>query len=94
VVESDYPNGVNIEFITVSSRAELSLRVWERGAGITEACGTGACAAVWAARQWDLVDNRVTVNMPGGKASVQIIDDNLLLSGPATFVAVVEVEHS
>lgn len=94
VVESHYPVGVNIEFIMISSRAELSLRVWERGAGITEACGTGACAAVWAARQWDLVDNRVTVVMPGGTAMVQIIDDNLLLSGPATFVAVVEVEHS
>lgn len=94
VVEADYADGLNLELITVSSRQELALRVWERGAGITEACGSGACAAVWAARQWDLVDGKVAVHMPGGTAWVEVIDDTLMLSGPATFVAVVEVERS
>ncbi|MCP3991164.1 MAG: diaminopimelate epimerase [Actinomycetia bacterium] len=94
VVESDYAEGLNLEFITVLSRQAISLRVWERGAGITEACGSGACAAVWAANQWGLVDGRAAVTMPGGEAWVEVVDDNLVLSGPATFVAVVEVEHS
>jgi diaminopimelate epimerase len=92
VVEADYADGLNVELITIGTRQELTLRVWERGSGITEACGSGACAAVWAARQWDLVEGRVAVHMPGGTAWVEIVDDTLLLSGPATFVAVVEFE--
>ncbi|MGF1599020.1 MAG: diaminopimelate epimerase [Acidimicrobiales bacterium] len=92
-IESDYPDGVNVEVIELRGRDSLSLRVWERGAGITEACGTGACAAVWAARTWGLVDDRVEVVMPGGTAGVRFDGDAVTLSGPATFVAVVEIEQ-
>ena len=91
-VEADYPDGLNVELIRVESRSALDLAVWERGVGLTEACGSGACAAVWAANQWGLVDNTVAVTMPGGKVEVDIVDDTLQLRGDATFVAVIEVE--
>ena len=92
-VEADYPDGINIEVVAVHSRSRMELRVWERGVGLTEACGSGACAAVWAANSLNLVDTRVTVDMPGGSAVVELVDGSVLLSGPATFVAVVEVEQ-
>lgn len=92
-VESAYPDGINVEVIEVVDRSKIKLRVWERGAGITEACGTGACAAAWAATDWDLVDSGVTVEMPGGSATVDTVDGAVFLSGPATFVAVVEIEQ-
>jgi diaminopimelate epimerase len=92
VVEGDYEDGMNVELITVHSRSRVSLRVWERGVGLTEACGSGACAAVWATNSLDLVDAKVTVEMPGGAAVVELLDGAVLLSGPATFVAVVEIE--
>lgn len=92
-VEADFPDGMNIELIAVRSRGRIDLRVWERGVGITEACGSGACAAVWASHSLDLVDRKVEVEMPGGSAVVELVDTSVLLSGPATFVAVVEIEQ-
>lgn len=92
-IEAAYPEGINVELVEAVDRAHLSLRVWERGAGITEACGSGACAAAWAARRWDLADDTVTVTMPGGAARVALDGDQVSLTGPATFVAVVEIEH-
>jgi diaminopimelate epimerase len=68
----------------------LDLRVWERGAGITEACGTGAAAAAAAAHGWGLVGERVLVRMPGGDLEVHV-GPTITLAGPATFVADVEV---
>lgn len=94
VVEADYPEGLNVEFISIESRSQIALRVWERGAGVTEACGSGACAAVWAAHTWNLVDARTEVVMPGGSAVVDVDGDRVSLTGPATFVGLVEVEHS
>lgn len=94
IIEADYPGGLNVEFITVPSYAAINLRVWERGAGITEACGTGACAAAWAARRWELIGNKVEVEMPGGTAIVEMSEDGVSLTGPATFVALVEVSYS
>lgn len=92
-VEADFPDGMNIELIAVRDRGRIDLRVWERGVGITAACGSGACAAVWASRSLDLVDRKVEVVMPGGAAVVELVDGSVLLSGPATFVAVVEIEQ-
>ena len=93
-VEAAYDGGLNVEVVDVIDRSSLRLRVWERGAGLTEACGTGACAAAYAATRWDLVDRRVRVDMPGGSAVVEVDGGALTLTGPATFVAVVEVERS
>ena len=65
-----FPEGVNFEIVNVVSRNRIKVRVWERGSGITLACGTGACAAVVAARLHELVDNDVAVELPGGELRV------------------------
>jgi diaminopimelate epimerase len=81
----------NVEFIVPGpGDDELTLRVVERGAGETQACGTGACAAAWAAHRWGLVGERVTVHMPGGSATVELGDD-VFLVGPAVLIADIEV---
>lgn len=88
VAERQFSAGINVGFVApAAGEADaLDLRVWERGAGITEACGTGAAAAAHAAHEWGLVGERVTVHLPGGDVSVDI-GDTLTLSGPAVHVA-------
>ncbi len=90
-VEANYPEGLNIHFISARDRAAIDLKVWERGAGITEACGSGACAAAYAANEWDLVDGIVEVHQPGGVATVLLEDSGVSLRGPAAFIATVAV---
>ena len=96
-LEQQFPDGVNVEYVRVtaatgSSPAAIDLRVWERGAGITEACGSGACAAAFVARGWGLVDDHVRVHMPGGDAEVRLgPDDEVTLIGPSVYVADVVV---
>ena len=65
-----FPERVNVGFRRIRSRAAIDLRVYERGAGETLACGTGACAAVATARREDLLDGTVTVRLPGGELVV------------------------
>jgi diaminopimelate epimerase len=91
-LEQQFDGGVNVEFIAKDDGRPdaIVLRVWERGAGVTMACGTGACAAAHAAHSWGLVGERVTVEMPGGTAEVRL-GDELVLTGPAVLVAAVEV---
>ncbi|MDG2427895.1 MAG: diaminopimelate epimerase [Acidimicrobiales bacterium] len=76
------PVGCNIHLMTVVDRSIVRLRPWERGVGLTEACGTGACAAAYAANQWGLVDSTVEVQMSGGSATV-VVGDPIRLTGPA-----------
>ncbi len=91
-VEAHYPDGLNVHFIKIEDAATVILQVWERGAGITEACGSGACAAAYAANHWGLAGERIQVVMPGGSVEVEIDPAGpLLLTGPATFVADVEI---
>jgi diaminopimelate epimerase len=90
-VAAGYPGGLNVHLVAVVARDRLTLRPWERGAGLTEACGSGACAAAWAAHRWGLVDRTVTVDMPGGQAVVDV-GDPVVLTGPASFVATVVVD--
>lgn len=85
-VEADYPDGLNVHLIQIDGPSQLTLRVWERGAGVTEACGSGACAAASAAEAWGLVDQPVEVRMPGGSVVVEIDHDNVFLTGPAAFI--------
>lgn len=80
------PVGCNVNFLTVVDRSTLQLRVWERGVGVTEACGSGACASAHLAYQWGLVDGLVDVVMPGGLAQVTV-GDRLLLAGPSVHLA-------
>jgi diaminopimelate epimerase len=79
----------NVEFVVVGPGDGLRMRVVERGVGETQACGTGACAAAWAAHGWGLVGDRVTVRMPGGDAEVEL-GETVHLTGPAVHVADIE----
>lgn len=91
IIEADYPSGLNVHLVTVEDRSRLDLRVWERGAGVTRACGSGACAAAWAANTLGFVDALVTVDMPGGSAQVELTEDEIFLIGPAVKVGAVIV---
>ena len=86
-LESGYPEGINVHFVAATGPDSLALRVWERGAGVTEACGSGATAAAVAAGQWGITAAPVTVAMPGGEAVVTRSGTHALLRGPSTFVA-------
>ena len=83
-----FPNRVNAGFMQIVKRDEIRLRVYERGAGETRACGTGACAAVAVGRLLGLLDDRVTVHLPGGDLSIEWPGESneLLMTGPATMV--------
>ena len=77
----------NVEFVRVEGRGSIEMRVWERGVGETQACGSGACAAVVAARLRGLVDDEVTVRLPGGEVTVAWDGEgSVLLDGPAAHV--------
>jgi diaminopimelate epimerase len=79
-----FPERTNVEFAQVKGRDRIRLRVWERGAGVTKACGTGACAAVVAACRRGLTDRKVTVEMDGGDLVVEwrASDSHVLMTGP------------
>jgi diaminopimelate epimerase len=85
---SAFPRGVNVGFMQVLDRAHIRLRVYERGAGETLACGTGACAAVVAGIRLGLLDGVVDVQTRGGVLTIRWAggDAPVLLTGPATFV--------
>ena len=81
-----FPERANISLAQVISRDRIKLRTWERGAGLTKACGTAACAAAVAAARKGLVDRSVTVELPGGVLLIDWRqDDRILMSGPAEF---------
>ncbi len=87
------PAGLNVEFVALGPGPDqLTMRVWERGVGETQACGTGACAAAAALHHWGRVGRSVTVHQPGGSAAVLLGEDgNVSLSGPSVHVAVCRV---
>ena len=84
----DFPEGCNVGFMQLCDRDTIDLRVYERGAGETLACGTGACAAVVAGCLQGLLDATVTVKLHGGELSITWlgIDSPVLMTGPATTV--------
>ena len=88
--QARHPEGVNVEYVTVSGPDRLRIRTWERGAGETMACGSGSCAAAAAAHEWGLVGESVEVENPGGAVHVTL-GAEVVLTGPAQFVALVEV---
>ena len=83
-----FPKRVNVGFMQVVSKTAINLRVYERGAGETLACGTGACAAVVAGQIQGWLDEQVEVNLPGGKLVIRWQGGNnpLYMTGPATHV--------
>ncbi|MGD9812738.1 MAG: diaminopimelate epimerase, partial [Sphingobium sp.] len=82
-----FPQRVNVNFAQVTGENAIRLVVWERGAGLTRACGTGACATAVAAIRHGLATGPVTVSLPGGDL---VIDwrqgGHILMTGPATHV--------
>ena len=80
-----FPERVNVNVAQVTGPTEITLKVWERGAGLTRACGTGACATAVAAIRRGLVQGRsVTVTLPGGALGIEWrADDRIIMTGPA-----------
>lgn len=88
-VHPAFPKHVNTEFVRILDRKTVEMRVWERGAGETFACGTGACAVVVAAILNGYVDNEVTVKLLGGNLKISWSGregDSVFMEGPATTV--------
>lgn len=82
-----FPHGVNLEFAQVEAADELSMRVYERGVGETQSCGTGVVATAAAYRARYGGHGPVHVNVPGGRLLVEFTDDDSVLTGPAVIVA-------
>ncbi len=82
-----FPERVNVGFMQVVSRTEVRLRVYERGAGETLACGSGACAAVVIGQRRGLLDQQVTVHLPGGSLQIEYAGTGgIRMTGPASRV--------
>jgi len=81
-----FPEGTNVEFTTLTAPDRLRMRVWERGTGITLACGSGACAAAVAAHRRGLTGRRVVLDLDGGSLEIDWRDDGVWMTGPATHV--------
>jgi diaminopimelate epimerase len=81
-----FPEGTNVEFVQVLDRETLRMRVWERGGVITQACGSGACAAVVVTALRGLTERRVTVHLDGGDLEIDWRDDGVWMTGPTTLV--------
>lgn len=95
LIERDplFPARINVNVATITGPASLRLRVWERGVGLTRACGTGACATAAVALSRRLVSGPVAVDLPGGQLTITRRDDgHILMSGPATEVFVGEAD--
>jgi diaminopimelate epimerase len=82
-----YPERANVGFAEIKAKDRVRLRVWERGAGLTKACGTGACAAVVAAARRGLTGRKVAVEMDGGELLIEWRegDNHVLMTGPVAF---------
>jgi diaminopimelate epimerase len=95
VLEATDPGGLNVEFVALGPGPDsVSMRVWERGVGETEACGTGACAAAAALFHWGRVGRAVTVWQRGGQAVVELKPDgSATLAGPSQHIAVCRIRQ-
>lgn len=86
------PEGINVELAAPGpGRDELTMRVYERGVGLTEACGTGACAVAVAGHRWGLSGTDVTVRQPGGPAHIRV-GATIEMTVPVVFIATIEYE--
>ncbi len=83
-------HGINVEVIRAVDNATIDMVVWERGVGVTQACGTGATASAAVAHRLGLVGSRVTVRQPGGDAVVQITQGRASLTGPSQHISNIE----
>jgi diaminopimelate epimerase len=89
IIENDplFPDRINVNVATITGPSSLNLRVWERGAGLTRACGTGACATAVAAIHSKRLASPVTVSLPGGDLTIAwVTGETICMTGPATHV--------
>ena len=83
-----FPNRINVQFLKVLDRSRIQIEIWERGAGYTLASGSSSCAAASAAHKLGLVDNQVSVTMPGGTIQIELQPTgHVLMTGAVTQVA-------
>ena len=88
-----FPDGVNVEFVQVLSPREMRMRVWERGSGVTLACGTGATASAYATMISGRCSREVTMHLLGGDLQIRLADDgHLFMTGPAVEVFSGEID--
>jgi diaminopimelate epimerase len=82
-----FPERANITLAHIVSRDAIVIRTWERGAGLTKACGSAACAAAVAAARLKRTDRKVKVTLPGGELTIdwRTSDDHVLMTGPVQF---------
>ena len=85
-IEKSFPGGINVEFASVEEPGRIRMRVWERGSGVTLACGTGACAIAAAAVSHGLCSGPISIVMDGGTLSVACDGGSILMNGPARTV--------
>jgi diaminopimelate epimerase len=78
-----FPNRTNVEFVRVVSPTALEANIWERGAGATLACGTGACASLVAAVAAGKSERKAIVTLPGGNLEVELTANHVYMTGPA-----------
>ncbi len=84
------PGGINVELVTPGPQpGELAMQVYERGVGVTEACGTGACAVAAAAEHWELTGREVRVRQPGGPADI-VLGSTIEMTVPVVHVATID----
>merc|ERR1719247_1084704 len=85
-VAAEFPEKTNVELTVVESRSRVNVTVWERGAGWTQACGTGACATVVATAMMGLTERKATVVLPGGELDIDWGEEQVFMTGPAEYV--------
>ncbi len=84
---AEFPRRVNVHFVQVHSRGEITMRTWERGSGITLACGTGATSVCVAGALTDRTDRTILAHLPGGDLTLEWANNNhVFMTGPATEV--------
>ena len=90
-----FPESANTEFVKVVDREHLKMRVWERGSGETMACGTGACAVMYASYLNNKCDEKVDVELLGGHLQIELRDKKIFMTGPArtTFEGTLKEEN-
>lgn len=86
-----FPEGSNVEFVSVLATDRIEMRVWERGVGETLSCGTGACAAFAVSRQLGYVDEEAVTSLPGGNLHIRWDHQSIKMAGPAVEVFDAEV---
>lgn len=94
-IETDwrFPNRVNVSFAEIADTQYVKVRVWERGCGVTLACGTAACAVFAIGRKQGVLDNSVVIELPGGKIRISERGDrHIIMAGPSETVFSTEIE--